>query len=295
VNENKVVLTKVYRYDLDLKEMLGYVKTLTPWRGEWTKKNLCYFNATRKYVNKVSNEKYKTKDAILVKHISNDVFTQDIWVHKGLPVISRISMKDDTLLNNESYVVVECDENRIVCMTKRVNSEGVEEEHCVEEDTADFQKSFLLDYCHTTHKSQGESIGEPYCIWDWKYMSEKLKYTALSRGKRLSDVSFNDMPKIRADDNELCHTIATKLMGHKAYDADKGYVFNLDVAYVKRLYYRQHGCCTYCGCDVKTHDYASNDPLQLSIDRIDESMGHSKGNVVISCWGCNRNKGRRED
>ena len=31
----------------------------------------------------------------------------------------------------------------------------------------------------------------------------------------------------------------------------------------------------------------NRNPLQASVDRIDNSLGHSKGNVILSCWNCN--------
>lgn len=299
VNDNRVELTKVYRYDPKLKEMLDDLNNINTLN--FSKKdcrvNICYFNSTRKYVNNICNQRFAAdhEEKILVKHIPHDQFTQDIWVYKGLHLISRITIKDETLFNNESYEVVDFNDNVIYCKTTRVDEDGNPMEWRVEENVCDFQKSFLIDYCHTTHKSQGDTIKEDYCIWDWEAMSDKLKYTALSRGTRASQVSFNVMPQKDTDDDELRGTIARKLIDHKRYDEDKGYKFNLNVEYIRKLYYRQFGCCSFCGCDMKTYDYEANDPLQLSIDRIDDTKGHSRGNVVLSCWGCNRNPRKSRD
>jgi hypothetical protein len=35
-------------------------------------------------------------------------------------------------------------------------------------------------------------------------------------------------------------------------------------------------------------NYTQNDDKQISIDRINDNIGHVKGNAVISCWACNR-------
>ena len=45
--------------------------------------------------------------------------------------------------------------------------------------------------------------------------------------------------------------------------------------------------CVYCKEDIKLvyEDYRDN--KQWSLDRIDNSIGHNKDNVVISCLGCN--------
>ncbi len=55
--------------------------------------------------------------------------------------------------------------------------------------------------------------------------------------------------------------------------------------------------CVYCKEDIKLvyEDYRDN--KQWSLDRIDNSIGHNKDNVVISCLGCNlkRRTMKKED
>jgi len=49
----------------------------------------------------------------------------------------------------------------------------------------ELQKYFLVAYCITIHKSQGQTYKEPYTIWDWyKFRPSEvneLKYVAVSR------------------------------------------------------------------------------------------------------------------
>ena len=51
-------------------------------------------------------------------------------------------------------------------------------------------KYFLINYCSTTHKAQGETITENYTIYDWSFMCEKIKYTAMSRAKNCDQIAF---------------------------------------------------------------------------------------------------------
>ena len=44
--------------------------------------------------------------------------------------------------------------------------------------------------------------------------------------------------------------------------------------------------CYYCQQTLK-QEYTSRDPLQWTLDRIDNSLGHNKNNVLISCLQCN--------
>ena len=50
--------------------------------------------------------------------------------------------------------------------------------------------------------------------------------------------------------------------------------------------------CDYCERDV-VFFYNTRDPLQWSLDRIDNKRGHEKDNVVISCLDCNLRKKSR--
>ena len=61
-------------------------------------------------------------------------------------------------------------------------------------------------------------------------------------------------------------------------DWKKGWKPDLDYQFVKNLIYQ--GCC-YC---QSTH-------LQMTLDRIDNSIGHLKSNVVPACYRCNMMRG----
>jgi hypothetical protein len=148
-----------------------------------------------------------------------------------------------------------------------------------------------MAYCCTTHKAQGETFTENFTIWDWNEMTDKLKYTAMSRATRLEQIFFGKYnQKNEYDDDAVNETLKDKIRGHKDYDEKNGFKCNITTNYLKRLLNRSQGTCTFCGCDLKTYGYEANDPDQISIDRIDNTKGHVMGNVVFACWGCNRNR-----
>jgi len=49
--------------------------------------------------------------------------------------------------------------------------------------------------------------------------------------------------------------------------------------------------CCYCACDMIYDDYSHK---MISIERIDVSKGHIKGNCTLSCKDCNIGKAQRE-
>ena len=84
--------------------------------------------------------------------------------------------------------------------------------------------------------------------------------------------------------------ITKKLSGYKQQDkrheifSEKHFVTASDVLPMLQ------GACTYCLEAVKTV-YEPRDKKQWTLDRIDNRMGHNKGNVVMSCLECNLKRG----
>ena len=87
--------------------------------------------------------------------------------------------------------------------------------------------------------------------------------------------------------------ILKKLRGYKAQD-DKYEIFS-DYYFIKpeQVLEKLVACdytCYYCKQPVKT-EYSYRDKGQWTLDRIDNRMGHNKGNVVMSCLECNLKRG----
>jgi len=207
-----IELEKIHRYDTaladltkNLDDMMNIKKSdFTPKIG---KVNICYLNKTRKKINALLNNKIKinkphkvseqskyinddtktySKNKALKKIYDEDNPTQDIYVYEGLPMISRLN-KDDLLCNNERFIVKSIG-NQIVLESIRASEKGEEEKHLFNCSLEDLQKYMLCAYCMTTHKSQGITIQGALTIHDWDLMSKKLRYTALTRAKKLSNI-----------------------------------------------------------------------------------------------------------
>ena len=124
-------------------------------------------NRTHKYVNKFWNEKLKTDDSLLIKEDVNDEYTQGMYIYKDLPVTSRkTKKKGDVCMNSEAFEVLHNVENSIHLGTTRSNDNGEPERHSIDVEFKDFTEISCLNYCLTTHFSQGESITEDFTIYD---------------------------------------------------------------------------------------------------------------------------------
>lgn len=77
----------------------------------------------------------------------------------------------------------------------------------------------------------------------------------------------------------------------KVNDSKKKLEFNLTEEDVLKKLKEQNNKCFYCNIELLiTGDQESNRFGQMSIDRKDSTLGHTKNNCVISCLFCNRSK-----
>ena len=84
--------------------------------------------------------------------------------------------------------------------------------------------------------------------------------------------------------------ITQKIAGYKSQDIKKGLYEEeklVDVPYVLKTLENAENICYYCKEPVKVLYENVREPLQWSLDRIDNSIGHNRENVVIACLHCN--------
>ena len=201
-NYNRNVLNVRKRYDETLYNLLEDVNAINvsnikKYPKLTTERNICYYNKTRIRVNKMWNDKKKTTgDLFIPALIDNDPrkLTQDMYVYNGLPVIAmKTKHEGDDLLfaNSETFEVCEIGDDYISMYNERPDDNGNKSVYKYNCPIEDFNKYFLMNYCSTTHKSQGETIVDNFTIYDWNFMDIKIRYTALSRARKIEQVCFN--------------------------------------------------------------------------------------------------------
>ena len=179
----------VYERQLTDMSKVNTIRTIDD-RFLITTTNICYYNNTRKYLNARLNKfAAKGKETYTVEFQSEDpkAKQQTAILYAGLPIISHANNKKLDMVNNETFTVYSVDEETVVAVSKRV-VDGVEEEHAVSIATNDFHKYFMLNYCSTTHCQQGATIDNNIVIFDYDRMSKELRYTAITRAKKLSQI-----------------------------------------------------------------------------------------------------------
>ena len=194
-NYNRNILDVRKRYDEKLYNILEDVNNIKIdyIKEPLTERNICYFNKTRKRINKYWNDKKKKDGDLFILADEENDKTQDMYIYEGLPVIAMKTKHDgDNILfaNSETFNVGNIDNEYISLCCERPDEKGEKEMYIYDCPIEDFRDYFLLNYCSTTHKSQGETITEEYTIYDWDGMTTKIKYTALSRAVKYENVYF---------------------------------------------------------------------------------------------------------
>jgi hypothetical protein len=99
--------------------------------------------------------------------------SQDVDLIIGTPVMSIKNIKD-VMVNGESFIIESYNDQIIQARSELTNN-------VLDIDVKDFQRNFLVSYCITSHRAQGQTFTKPYTIHEWNKLSNRSKYVALSR------------------------------------------------------------------------------------------------------------------
>lgn len=155
--------------------------------------HIVYTNKKRIELNSIHNQKHyervKPDKFIKIKKDCHHKVScgcgskQDMILFQGIPIIATKTFKVDkkSIANNETFKVKDV-------IGENITIEGDKHEFTFSQ--KDLYHNFLLAYAVTTHKSQGDTIKEPFCIHQWQLMDKRMRYTAISRTTCKEDVNI---------------------------------------------------------------------------------------------------------
>jgi ATP-dependent exoDNAse (exonuclease V) alpha subunit len=161
----------------------------TQFTSNFTSKHLAYTNKKRIEVNQKMMQLFLKKKKLsltskgvlkLEKNI-HDPNSQDVYLYKDMPIISKANNKHYRIVNNDLFYI------KSIFTSKEDNLQYisiVEDKDSVVFNSiliTDFQKLFRVGFCITVHSSQGATFDEEYTIHEFEKFDTSLKYTALSR------------------------------------------------------------------------------------------------------------------
>ena len=155
-----------------------------------------------------------------------------------------------------------------------------------------------LGYSITVHSSQGLTIHNPQKVWiiDDYLQWSNLAYLAVSRVEYMHQLERVVCPPEEGSEakqlteQQLRKAIQRKLVAYKRQDKNGRMGFNLKVDHILQLKEAQSNHCAACNIEL-LWAYAPKDTQQFSVDRLDNSRGHTHDNVRLTCLECNRKRG----
>jgi len=139
-----------------------------------------------------------------------------------------------------------------------------------------------LEKCENKPKKRAITTGEK-----WQVTVDDLSQEhQISYIHQLSQTEVVDTTPCKM----IMQHIAKKITGYKSQDIKKSLYEPdkiVDIPYVLKTLENAQHICYYCKKQVQVLYENVREPLQWTLDRIDNDIGHNKENVVIACLQCN--------
>lgn len=197
---NQVELNTVYRYDPELLEKSNdvYDGKITQFDVSWfdtnvivhALQNICWSNKKRKCINKICNEYHAdkaSKKLVIDYDGQENKYNENIIIYKGCKLLSNINDTKKNIRKNESYIVNNFDSESI---NLTLLDAGEENELTIT--ISELHKYFILGYCITTYKCQGDTYKGSIVIFESRKMFDDKRhiYTAMTRTNKFENITF---------------------------------------------------------------------------------------------------------
>ncbi len=173
---------------------------------------------------------------------------------------------------------------------------------------------FKHSYCYTCHSRQGSTIEKPITIhqWDFKYITRKWLYTAITRTTDLNNVYFMVNKNFNTKQNDDLETKALKnyfegkiynylqqdfkagriTRTEQIYDDGMKYIYDYDKNNFVNFEWLENSINKKCGCCgngfnlefYEDYPFVSSD---LTAQRLDNNLPHYLDNTIPMCVNCN--------
>jgi hypothetical protein len=229
--------------------------------------NQCHTNETCKTLNQIYNDK-EAKDYVQGRNYK--------WF-PSMVVINKVRFKiqKDVFHVNTRYTI------------KDVNTKGVLFTDETEIPFETLETNFIPNHSFTCHSIQGKSFREAIEIHDIfdHFITPNWIWVSLTRATKLSNVSINLMKSTQSLSG---YDFQKMINNHKEEDAKHDRLIDdfVNVEWINNQYNQQAGLCALCSHRINSK-CESRDALNLSIDRLNNDVGHVKNNCQLTHVRCN--------
>lgn len=245
-----------------------------------TKLNICLFNFRCDMVN---------------ERIHSKVFHKTTKFEVGQEIICKKYERKNRLITNYKYKITKMKKNDVV-----IRDEVDEIDYKITPQI--LLNHFKLPYAVTCDSVQGITRNEPITIFDSNtpYVDRKFLWTALTRVKKLEDITIfihskEDVERLTT--SRLNLYLKQKVDCYKSQDrkAEREYVEDdfVDVKWINEKF-EASKYCLFCKKHYELYlDQDSNVISNITVDRINNKLAHTKNNCQLCCHHCNITKGNR--
>ena len=110
------------------------------------------------------------------------------------------------------------------------------------------------------------------------------------------EISYNDqLNSLNLMDDSLRSKLNNKIYSYKQQDIKRNLFCKTKIITINEVIQKLKNCklnCHYCSKEIKIIYRVVRDPLQWTLDRIDNDIGHTNINTIISCLHCNLKRRR---
>ena len=156
-------------------------------------------------------------------------------------------------------------------------------------------KNADLAYTSTFHVCQGLTVGKIWLCDDrvtgW---CPGAIYVGITRVERMAQLGLLEIPVYREDKNAVKGTfeeiLSRKIKNYRTNDLKHKREFSLTLEALQLEALKLTNglkTCHLCQRKLEWSNYSAGSPFQFSVDRIDNSIGHTYNNCQITCLGCN--------
>jgi hypothetical protein len=250
-----------------------------------THKNICYFNyRANNIINNILGK-------IAIPQEAKEINGLKYWV--GLELICKKSQKITNKIKsyvNYSYEIIKIDDDKITLLNREDNEEF--------KITNNQLYYFNHPYCMTCDSAQGLTIEEEYTIFDCNipYTDREFVWTALTRGtdfKNITIFEHNEEEIKRLTISRLIQYFNMKVMNYKKQDEKASREITED--YINSNWiidqFEKNKICPICFNNLFINIDDDNIIISnITVDRIDNKISHTKNNCRLMCCFCNCSK-----
>jgi hypothetical protein len=154
--------------------------------------NMVRTNLCRAFINEKMMNERKPVNCESIEPIDNND-SQIMHLYIGLPLISNFNNDKLKLFNGEHFQIQEINGDSITLTTRMMNRNTRLKEPKVLNKT-DIAKNFSPAYAFTSYKAEGQTLDQPYTIWEFDNMHYKTRYTTLTRATNCKNITINTEP-----------------------------------------------------------------------------------------------------